>query len=208
MAIKDSVQEHELLVSSEEWDSDDGEQLFAADHGSDKPRPVSSQGGLLAVFEGYLLDPSMMLARDNYCQKHSGKLKESAPEADQQELFSLYQEAMESTFRQHLTDAGPCGLVSSDGPVVTLQELAHQLQMQGQGACDEEVAELLLSVSDLHAFTAMLDDYRHVEAERAAGGGPLELQGSKAGLHAEEQEDGEERPDLNESLSVTALNPV
>jgi hypothetical protein len=32
------------------------------------------------------------------------------------------------------------------------------------------VAELLLSVSDLHAFTAMLDDYRHVEAERAAGG--------------------------------------
>jgi hypothetical protein len=36
----------------------------------------------------------------------------------------------------------------------------------------------------------------------------LELQGSKAGLHAEEQEDGEERPDLNESLSVTAINPV
>jgi hypothetical protein len=65
--------------------------------------------------------------------------QESAPEADQQELFSLYQEAMESTFRQHLTDAGPCGLVSSDGPVVTLQELAHQLQVQGQGACDEEV---------------------------------------------------------------------
>jgi hypothetical protein len=29
-----------------------------------------------------------------------------------------------------------------------------------------------------------------------AGGGPLELQGSKAGLHAEEQEEGEERPGL------------
>lgn len=43
-----------MQVSSEEWDSDDGEQLFAADHGSDKPRPVSSQGGLLAVFEGML----------------------------------------------------------------------------------------------------------------------------------------------------------
>lgn len=35
-------------------------------------------------------------------------------------------------------------------------------------------------------------------------GGPLVLQGSKAGLHTEEQEDGEERPDLDCTLSVTA----
>lgn len=42
----------------------------------------------------------------------------------------------------------------------------------------------------------------------AEGGGPLELQGSKAGLHAEEQEEGEERPDLDKSLSVTVINPT
>jgi hypothetical protein len=66
--------------------------------------------------------------------------QESAPEADQQELFSLYQEAMESAFRQHLTSSGAGGLVKSDGPVVTLQELAQQLQEQGEGSCDEEVS--------------------------------------------------------------------
>ncbi len=37
-----------------------------------------------------------------------------------------------------------------------------------------------------------------------AGGGPLVLQGSKAGLHTEEQEEGDERPDLDCSLTVTA----
>lgn len=34
----------------------------------------------------------------------------------------------------------------------------------------------------------------------------MDVQGSKAELHAEEQEDGEERPDLDLSLAVTGIS--
>lgn len=42
-----------------------------------------------------------------------------------------------------------------------------------------------------------------------AGGGPLELQGSKASLHAEEQEEsGTQRADLEDLLNVKATHPA
>lgn len=65
--------------------------------------------------------------------------QESTPNAEQQELFKFYQDTMESAFKQHLADVGAGGKAASDGPVVSLQQLAQKLQEQGEGACDEEV---------------------------------------------------------------------
>lgn len=66
------------------------------------------------------------------------------PEAEQQqELFKLYQDTMESAFRQLLAGAhSASGRACSDGPVVSLQDLAQQLLAQddkGGAGCDEEV---------------------------------------------------------------------
>lgn len=178
--------------------SDCEEVVYAIDEGKGQ---LMGKVQPIAALEGLLLDPTMALARDSFCQQNCDKLQESSAEMEQQTLFEQYQAVMESTFQKQQQQQ-----YWTDGPMFTLQELAEQLE--GQGNCNEEVCELLRSVTALSAFVGLLGDFRDAETARAADDGPLELQGSKAGLHAEEQEDGEERPDLDLSLNVTTLTPA
>lgn len=55
----------------------------------------------------------------------------ASTDAEQQQLFAEYQSIMEGVFLKQQQQAG------TDGPVVTLQELAEQLHGQEEGACEE-----------------------------------------------------------------------
>lgn len=59
-------------------------------------------------------------------------VQESSAEMEQQTLFEQYQAVMESTFQKQQQQQ-----YWTDGPMFTLQELAEQLE--GQGNCNEEV---------------------------------------------------------------------
>lgn len=69
-----------------------------------------------------------------------------------------------------------------------------------------EVFDLLLSLGDFEAFKEVMLAYK---AEAAAGpGAGFEISCTALHIHADEQEDGEERPDLDFGLSVQPLSPT
>lgn len=85
---------------------------------------------------------------------------------------------------------------------VSLQSLAKLSRQHPEVAdrLDEEVQELMAAATDVGVLKQLLRVARVASVQMghdAAAGQQLSVQGSKLSLHAEEQEDGEERPDLD-----------
>eukprot|EP00955_Chlamydomonas_euryale_P077917 363051-Chlamydomonas_euryale.AAC.2 len=57
-------------------------------------------------------------------------------------------------------------------------------------------------MGDFQSFKEMMVDYRN-EAAREAGGGGLRIDVSAVRLHAEDQEDGDLRSDLDTALMIS-----
>lgn len=64
-----------------------------------------------------------------------------------------------------------------------------------------QVFDLLLSMADFQAFKDLMVSYK----QQAAQASPLALTCHAAPVHHDEQEDGEERPDLDLSLTVSPM---
>jgi len=82
-------------------------------------------------------------------------------------------------------------------------ETIMQTLIDRKDELDAEVFDLLVSLSDFEAFKALMLDYKNAP-KWEEGGSAINV--CSMHLHQEEQEDGEERPDLDMSLNICGIS--
>ncbi len=65
-----------------------------------------------------------------------------------------------------------------------------------------DVFDLLLSLADFESFKEVMLSYKHEVAE---GSNVFQIQCTPVRVHTEEQEDGDERPDLDFGLQISPM---
>lgn len=104
------------------------------------------------------------------------------------QLFEQYNSVLEKTIDEHLR-------ATVDG--FSMDEFVGMLS-ERQDELDGDVFDLLLTLSDFAAFKELMLSYK-LEGEHAG----LSIDAAPMHIFSEEQEDGEERPELN--LAVTSM---
>ncbi|WIA32645.1 hypothetical protein OEZ86_003446 [Tetradesmus obliquus] len=181
---------------------DDAEEVFAADDGSNNSDSTNLWDRIIAALQGMLLDTGFEETHSSFCRQHCHEFEDGDEnKLCYTQLFEAYCELLEGSIQRALQAAVP-GL-SMDEFAAMLGERQEQL-----GA---EVFDLLLSMSDFATFKELMLETRR-QQESSAERQQLLLSGitcSAAPLHTEEQEDGEQRPDLDFcTLSIAPLAPA
>lgn len=113
------------------------------------------------------------------------------------ELFQQYSSLIEGILEKQLQQAMP-GFVMAH----FLEELARR----GEGEMDSAVFDLLCSLGDFGSFKESMLADKAAQARTAAGEGALALAATASKIH-EDEESGDERPDLEDLLLVAPASP-
>lgn len=70
---------------------------------------------------------------------------------------------------------------------------------------DGEVFDMMLTLTEFESFKELMLSYKQEGEQGGFKGLELTLSASGLPVHTDEQEDGEERPDLDMAISVTGL---
>ena len=188
-------------------------------------RPLCSPSGLadpetqrfdeiIAALQEVVIGESFQAAQNGFFAAHCGHFEASEDnKLVYTEIFQKYQASLETLLAAQL---------KAKVPGFSMEEFAAMLETR-HSLVDPELLELLVSFSEFPTFketmlgrplthTAYKFDKTEEEKE-----GPMGLTVKKSVIHSEEQEDGEERPDLqldivpltspDKRLSKTAKKP-
>ena len=181
----------------------------------------------MGALESILIDPDFEHARETFCRSHCLAFN---PKDDENSLvhtsiFSNYTRLVEGTIEAEL---------KAKVPGFEMSEFVHMIQTR-RDQLMSEVFDLLLSMADFETFRDLMHLYKEEREEemetpqpspdpftvdsgkgeevsspsglggkRGKGGLRVSVQGLK--VHSEEQEDGEERPDLD-GFALTISSP-
>eukprot|EP00878_Enallax_costatus_P032064 GHUV01035160.1.p1 GENE.GHUV01035160.1~~GHUV01035160.1.p1 ORF type:complete len:200 (+),score=85.64 GHUV01035160.1:300-899(+) len=174
----------------------DSEEILAADDGHEQTDSTNKWDCIISALQDVLLDSQFETARSDFCRQHCNQFEDTQEnKLCYTQLFQQYCSLVEGAIDAALTAAVPD---------FSMDEFAQMLE-ERQGELGAEVFDLLMSLSDFDIFKEeMLAQKRDMQA----GPQQQQLQGvqcSAMPMHTEEQEDGEERPDLDMSLSISPL---
>lgn len=173
---------------------------------------------ILAELEVMMMDEGFNAKVDSFTQQHC----EQFDEGEENKLIcKLTHPASTHSLSQHSTDGGPGAWVLADTSLfteytkmleayieqhlgATLDDFDMQTFCASLSTRDDKEAlplalEMLSAYGDFEAFKAMM-----VSCKRGASLGDMGVVGAPVRVFTEEQEDGEEMPDLN--LSISGLN--
>mmetsp|Transcript_5536 Transcript_5536/g.16828 ORF Transcript_5536/g.16828 Transcript_5536/m.16828 type:complete len:145 (-) Transcript_5536:1158-1592(-) len=139
------------------------------------------------------MDADFEEEREAFCRRHCGEFEDTEEnKLVYTDIFSRYTALVERCIEAKLTASVPG--FSMGEFMAMLDSRKDELVM--------EVFDLLLTMGDFQSFKEMMVDYRN-EAAREAGGGGLRIDVSAVRLHAEDQEDGDLRSDLDTALMIS-----
>ncbi|KAG2487147.1 hypothetical protein HYH03_014260 [Edaphochlamys debaryana] len=172
-------------------DGDEEEVNFVDDGGGldDKTRRFQA---IVGALEDVLVDEEFEELREGFCRENCQHFEDTDEnKLIYTDIFSKYTSLVENTIERKLTTAVP-GFSMAE--FMTLLETHKDSLMS-------EVFDLLLSLADFEAFKETMLSYK-----REVSAGPaFELKCTQLRVHTEEQEDGDERPDLDLSLQISPI---
>ncbi|CAJ1385922.1 unnamed protein product [Effrenium voratum] len=138
-----------------------------------------------------VLDDSFQEVLNAFCREHCHHFEDTEENKFiYTELFNQYSALIEGHLEKQMTAAIP-----GFSMIVFLEELAKR----GEDEIDCAVLELLVSQSDFLSFKQQM-----LTVKEDPG---LSLSGTATHIHADEDEEGEARPDLDHLLKVTPASP-
>jgi len=172
---------------------DGDEDLEFCDAGGDDPE-TDKFDSIVGALQDFMMDPDFEASQSTFCRAHCSHFEESEEnKLVYTELFEQYTTMLEKAIDDRLTEQ-----VEDFSMGEFIEALKRR---EGEGELEGEVFDMLMTLSEFDAFKELMLSYKF-EGERAG----LSLDAEAMHVYADEQEDGEERPDLDCELTVTSLN--
>ncbi|KAG1667232.1 hypothetical protein FOA52_009797 [Chlamydomonas sp. UWO 241] len=185
--------EEDDLVFDELMDED--EEIDIVDKGEGQDAETNKFDRIVGCLEDILMDPDFEEAREEFCRSNCAQFEDNDEnKLVYTDIFARYQELVESCIETRLT---------SEVPGFDMAEFMGMLESR-KDELVMDVFELLLSMGDFASFKELMLSYQK-EAEREAEGTGLRIECGAIHLHAEDQDDGEMRPDLDCGLLISPV---
>lgn len=175
-------------------DEDEGE-LEIVDDGSKQSEQTNKFDRIIGVLEEIIMEDEFEDQKNAFCKEHCKHFEDTDEnKLIYTQLFEQYTHMIETAIEQKLDS-------SVEG--FDMQEFMEQLEARKDEIMSEEF-DLLLSLADFQTFKEVMLAYK-ADAQHSQTGG-LSISCHAMHIHVEEQEDGDERPDLDFSLQVSPLS--
>lgn len=185
--------EEDLFIGDGEFADGDEESIDIVNDGSDLDEDTKRFDTIIGALEDILMDPAFEDARETFCRANCSHFEDSGEnKLIYTDVFSRYTELLESLIASRLEAAIPAFDMQTF--FMMLDEKKDELM--------SDVFDLLLSLGDFEAFRELMLSYKRDAAGSSQG---LQVQCCAMKIHTEEQEDGEERPDLDLGLTISPV---
>jgi len=186
-------------------EDDDNEDFFeVVDTGAGQDEQTNLIDAVVGKLEEILVDTEFQRERLAFCQTHCDIFEETEEnKLEYTAVFDKYSSLIENTLEEALRDTFP---------EFTVAWFADLLQ-QKEDPCEGDVFDMLQQLSDFGEFKDEMVSFRKrkeeealLEQEGEAKGESLAFEVRRMRIFSEEQEDGDERPDLDmSSLQILPL---
>ncbi|GAX81131.1 hypothetical protein CEUSTIGMA_g8565.t1 [Chlamydomonas eustigma] len=172
------------------------EDIDIVDDGSARDEETNRFDQIVGALEDVLMDPEFEDARETFCRSHCGVFEDN----DENKLiytdvFSRYTELVEGSIEKRLKEA----VQDFDMQKFLIMLDARKDELMS------EVFDLLLSLGDFESFKEVMLSYKLELSQDASSA--MQIHCSAMRLYSEEQEDGDERPDLDFGLTISPVGP-
>jgi ADP-ribosylation factor 2-binding protein len=142
------------------------------------------------------MDPDFEDARETFCRSNCGVFEDNDEnKLIYTDIFSRYTELVEGSIEKRLKEAVPD---------FDMQKFQVMLDAR-KDELMSEVFDLLLSLGDFETFKEVMLSYKEELSQDASSS--MQIHCSAMRLYSEEQEDGDERPDLDFGLTISPVGP-
>ncbi|KAJ9534448.1 hypothetical protein QJQ45_016144, partial [Haematococcus lacustris] len=198
------------------WHLQDGdeESIDIVNDGSDLDEDTKQFDTIIGALEDILMDPAFEDARETFCRANCSHFEDNGEnKLIYTDVFSRYTELLESLIASRLEAAIPAfdmqasrarapSLLLSRHSCVAPSQTFFMMLDEKKDELMSDVFDLLLSLGDFEAFRELMLSYKRDAAGSSQG---LQVQCCAMKIHTEEQEDGEERPDLDLGLTISPV---
>lgn len=181
------------IVDGEELADGEDEDINIVDDGSKLDDRARRFDVIVGALEDVLMDPEFEELRESFCRENCRHFEDSDEnKLIYTDLFARYTSLVENTIESKLKEAVPG---------FSMAEFSSLLETH-RDSLMSDVFDLLLSMGDFESFKEVMLSYkREVEDGRSSFG----VHCTPLKIHTQEQEDGEERPDLDLSLQISPI---
>mmetsp|Transcript_16514 Transcript_16514/g.35717 ORF Transcript_16514/g.35717 Transcript_16514/m.35717 type:complete len:228 (+) Transcript_16514:298-981(+) len=184
--------EEDIFVGDGDFQGEEEDVEFI-DDGSAQDAETNRFDQIVGALEDILMDPEFEDTREAFCKSNCKEFEDN----DENKLsytviFSKYTEMVEAVIESKLKARIP-GF-----------DMGDFMSMLGARKDElmSDVFDLLVSLADFETFKEVMLSYKR-ELEEGASSFQIKCTGMK--IHSEEQEDGEERPDLDMGLQISPV---
>ena len=198
------IESHNDLLQNAEVDDENEDFFEVVDNGEASNERTNLMDSILGTIEEILIsDPEFEKTRLDFCREHCSVFEET--EENKLIYTDLFQK-FSSMVEDYLTEQLKAEY--SQFSVPWFVDLLNE--QQKEDPFEGEIFDMLISLSDFTEFKDMMLCFKKEKEEREVNGGSdsvfVPLVGTGMKIRKEEQEDGEERPDLDmSSLQVLHL---
>lgn len=194
--IADSDDEIEELIECGDEDFLDDEDLNFEDNGAGQSAEDNKFDAIVGALEDLLISPEFEEVQSNFGLAHSGVFEEDGEnKLVYTQIFEQYSNLLEEEISTHLCEA-------VEG--FDMMEFVGMLNAR-KDELNGEVFDMMLTLTEFDSFKELMLSYKE-NADQGFKGLDLTLSTTCLAMHTNEQEDGEERPDLDMGLNITGLH--
>ena len=200
---EDIIVGEDLELEGNDADDNDESEFEVVDTREQSDKQTNLVDAVVGKLEEILIDPGFEEMRMDFCRSHCAVFEDTEEnKLEYTELFRAFSDLVEKTLEDNL---------KAEFPEFTVSWFVDLLlQQKKEDPCEGDVFEMLFNLSDFEEFKQMMLSFKRESETGAAEAsddqvlGQLEVKRMK--IHAEEQEDGEQRPDLD--FSCLSIRPM
>mmetsp|Transcript_12300 Transcript_12300/g.22026 ORF Transcript_12300/g.22026 Transcript_12300/m.22026 type:complete len:220 (-) Transcript_12300:264-923(-) len=193
-----------------EYVDEECEEVFCEDDGSNLDDDSRLFNNIVGAIEEFLMNPEFEEKKDEFLEKHYTVFEDSSEnKLEYMDIFQKYTSMVEGLLDAHLKAVVPQFSIDYFTELLTARAAAAGASNEDDDSAlssiiPPDVVDLVSSLVDFETFKEEVLAYKKEKEGSAEGFG---ICCSAIRVHPDEQEDGEERPDLDESLEIVVLSP-
>mmetsp|Transcript_48120 Transcript_48120/g.103076 ORF Transcript_48120/g.103076 Transcript_48120/m.103076 type:complete len:214 (-) Transcript_48120:220-861(-) len=184
-------QEHARMMVGDGDDVATAEAEFTIEGDSGSAEDASFDQ-IVGALQDIVMEDSFQAALNGFCKENCHHFEDTEEnKLVYTDLFQKYSDLIEGTLETKLKEAIPG---------FSMESFTEELAKRGQEEVDDAVFDLLVSLGDFDSFKQTMLDAK-------ASTTSLEVAGQSAKIYKDEDDEGEERPDLEDLLKVAPVSP-
>ncbi|KAK3264276.1 hypothetical protein CYMTET_26975 [Cymbomonas tetramitiformis] len=189
----DCGDDDEIDIVDGDGDCDEDEDLEFVDSGDGQSPEDNKFDEIVGALEEVIIGAEFESQQTTFCQSNCTHFDaDGENKLIYTDIFSQYTTMLEASIVSKLSEMVPGFDMGEFGAMLN----ERKAELEG------DVFDMLFTLSDFEAFKELMVSYKKETTGLDAA--ELRLSGEHMHLFTEEQEDGEERPDLNMSISITS----